>query len=100
MPSKTPVRAVKKKTTAVKKPPKAASPVKIIDRAELVKDISTEVLQKLAAAAKSGRWLLAVWHVVDEKIFLDRVATNFPTVDLDESVKLLDKNLSELKGNA
>lgn len=74
--------------------PAAASPV--VDLAQIAGVIPAENLQQLATAVQSGRWLLAVWHIADGQIRLERTAVNFPTVDLPKSVSLLDDDLKQL----
>jgi hypothetical protein len=67
-----------------------------VDLAQIAGVIPAENLQQLAAAVQSGRWLLAVWHIADGQIRLERTAVNFPTVDLPKSVALLDDDLKQL----
>ena len=74
--------------------PVPASPV--VDLAQIAGVIPAENLQQLATAIQSGRWLLAVWHIADGQIRLERTAVNYPTVDLPKSVTLLDDDLKQL----
>lgn len=68
----------------------------VVDLAQIAGVIPAENLQQLATAVQSGRWLLAVWHIADGQIRLERTAVNFPTVDLPKSVLLLDDDLKQL----
>lgn len=82
-----------------KKPTTKAKPAPVVDtpeyRANLVSKIPFDVLKNLAVAAGADAWLFAVWRVQDGKIYLDRTATNYPTIDFDKSVAMLAENLRE-----
>jgi len=66
------------------------------DLVSLAGQIPAEILQQLAAAVKTGRWLFAVWSVADGMIHLERTATSFPTVDLGKATEMLADNLKLL----
>lgn len=67
------------------------------DLVSLASHVPAEILQQLATAIQSGRWLLAVWHIDAGRIEMKRTAANFPTIDLDQAVTLLDGDLKNLK---
>lgn len=57
--------------------------------------IPAELLQQMAAAIRSERWLFAVWNIQQGQIHLERTAVNFPTADLGPAVQLLKENLQQ-----
>lgn len=58
---------------------------------ETAKTLSTAIER----ARTSGSYLVAVFHVTENhKLQLDRVSHNFPLVDFENCVKLLDEDLS------
>ena len=59
--------------------------------------IPANILRQFENAMKSGRWLITVLRVENEKLFLDRTAMNFPTADLDLAIRLIVENLQSLK---
>ena len=40
-------------------------------------------------AYKTGKWMAAVWHIEDGKVFLDRTTYKFPNGDLSTAIDLL-----------
>lgn len=59
--------------------------------------IPAAVVAQLEAAVRTGQWLVAVFRVENEKLFLDRTAMNFPRTDLDLTSRLFVENITELK---
>jgi hypothetical protein len=55
------------------------------------------VQEALQSAARTGKWLIAVCRIENEKLFVDRTAMNFPHADLDLVCRLFVENVSELK---
>lgn len=50
----------------------------------------------LTAAMASQRWLVAVWHIEHDQVFLFRQINGFPTSDLDVAQQLLRDDLRNL----
>ncbi len=67
------------------------------DLVTLAGTIPAEILQQISTAIQTGHCLLAVWYVKDGQVELRRTAIDFPTIDLDLSVKLLGEDLQKLK---
>lgn len=61
------------------------------------KQIPSEVLTNLETACKAGRWLVAVFRVEQEQLFLDRTANNFPKRDIDLAMRLIVEDVQKLK---
>ena len=59
--------------------------------------IPPDVGANLERACNTGQWLVAVFRINDEKLFLDRTATNFPKADIDLACRLFVENVQELK---
>ena len=53
----------------------------------------------LNAAMTSQRWLVAVWHVSEGRLYLYREANDFPDADIGPAQRLLQDDLS-LRGQA
>ncbi len=56
-----------------------------------------DVATSLDRACKTGKWLIAVFHVDHDKLILDRTAMNFPVADLELASRLFVENVQRLK---
>ena len=56
--------------------------------------VPEELQTKLNAVAKTGRFMVAMWSIVDGRINLDRTTSNFPDDDLEKSVRMLQADLN------
>lgn len=61
---------------------------------ENVGKVPNELQAKLNSAAKAGRYMVAIWSIVDGKIMFDRTMNNFPNSDLTESLRMLKVELN------
>ena len=59
--------------------------------------IPPDVATSLDRACKSGKWLIAVFHVDHNKLILDRTAMNFPVTDLELASQLFVENIQQVK---
>ena len=59
--------------------------------------LPSEVLGRLNNAIDAGQWLIAVCHIENETLYLNRTAMNFPKADLDLLCRLFVENVTELK---
>jgi len=59
--------------------------------------LSPEITGGLDRAFKAGQWLIAIFRVEQEQLFLDRTAMNFPKADVDLASRLFVENIQELK---
>ena len=92
-------KAATKKSAAVVK--KARSPKRATGSTAVVSipDLQPhdEIIGKVRAATKSGKWLVAVIHIENDKIYLERMAVNFPKGDIVEAQRLFVTDLDKLK---
>ena len=58
-----------------------------------------ELIANIDRARSSSKWLVAVFHIDDEQLFLDRTAMNFPKADIDLACRLFVENLQQLKAS-
>lgn len=79
-------RAVKK-TPSVKKSTIKSSPV----------PDETKFMAAVEKARKTGRWFAAVFYIEDRKIFMERIAVDFPKQDYDPAIAMLSENIKPLK---
>ena len=59
--------------------------------------IPPDVTASLGRACQAGKWLIAIFHVDQEKLILDRTAMNFPVADLELASRLFVENVQRLK---
>jgi hypothetical protein len=63
----------------------------------MVTRIPLDVATSLDRACKTGKWLIAVFHVDHDKLILDRTAMSFPVADLELACRLFVENVQRLK---
>jgi hypothetical protein len=44
-------------------------------------------------AKKSKKFMMAIWHIEDDKIILNRITEQFPVADIGTSLELLKQDL-------
>lgn len=86
-------RQVKPKASPATQP----SPPPAVDRAAVLKSLPADVVEKLAEAKKSDRFMVAIWNVADNKVNLFWNTQNFPRGDVDVAVKLLSDDLAKIR---
>jgi hypothetical protein len=62
-----------------------------------VTNLPSDVAASLGRACKAGKWLIAIFHVEQENLILDRTAMNFPVADLELASRLFVENVQRLK---
>ena len=93
-PAKKPTRPPAKLTKA-----QADAAIKMVADAKMsvAANPKEAVKAQVDTAADTGMWMVAVWRVADSQIHLERTMVNFPAGDRLEAIKLLQRDLSNVK---
>ncbi len=76
---------------------KKAAKKNVVKKTPVRPSLKDDVVKLVERAAKTGKWMVAVFRVEDKQLHLDRTAVNFPKGDIDLAMRLIVENVQQLK---